>query len=293
MTDSAFRLNRRELLNSAVAIGAGTLLPCSVNAECADGDAPAVGIVDTNVSLFQWPCRRLPLDETEVLVQKLRALGIVRAWAGSFEGILHRDISGVNQRLAEECRKHPELLPIGSVNPALPGWEADLLWCREAKIHAIRLHPNYHGYLLDDPRLGRLLKLAGESGLLVQLAIALEDTRTQHHLLKVADVDLAPLPELLRQTPGVRVQLLNWRPVVSLLEQLRTLPGILFDTARTEGTDGIAVLFGKVPVERVLFGSHAPFLIPEAALIRVAEASLEDQILRALLAENAVRLGRK
>ena len=92
--------------------------------------------------LIGWPLSRQSLGES--LVKKLRALGIAEAWAGSFEGVLHRDIAGVNQRLAHECKRYPELIPIGSVNLELPDWEEDLRRCIETHdMPGIRLNPSY------------------------------------------------------------------------------------------------------------------------------------------------------
>ena len=250
---------------------------------------PGSSLIDTNISLFEWPFRRLPLDRTEALVKKLRSLGIAEAWAGSFEGVLHRDMAGVNSRLTEECAKHAELVPIGSVNPALPDWEEDLRRC--AAVHqmpGIRLFPNYQGFKLDDPRFGRLLELARKAGVFVQIAVALEDTRTQHPTVQVPDVDLSPLPGLVERTKGVKVELLNYRPRGSLPEALRKAERIFFDTSRVEGTDGVPKFIEQLSPERVMFGSHAPFLIPEAALIRVHESSLLDaKALSSLLGNNA------
>lgn len=283
-------LNRRDVLH--LGVSAATAAALSGHARSEEDDSPPFRIIDTNISLFHWPFRRLPLDDAGALGQKLRSLGIAQAWAGSFEGLLHRDIAGVNRRLADACQSRPELIAIGSVNPELPDWEHDLSRCiEEHRMPGIRLHPNYHGYTLDDPRFKRLLERATAAGRFVQLAAAMEDTRTQHPLLRAADVDLAPLAELMRGVAGARVQILNYRPRPPLIDTLAQTPGLFFDTARVEGTDGVPNLIKRLPLGRVMFGTHAPLLIPEAALIRVHESGqLDEASLRAVLSENAARV---
>ncbi len=277
-------MKRRTLLTTALAGSAAVLGPSVIWAK----NKAKNTIIDSNVDLFRWPFRRLPLDNTEKLVKKMRALNIAQAWAGSFEGILQRDIAGVNQRLAETCARHKELIAFGSINPALPDWENSLRLCREThQMPGIRLHPNYHDYALDDPRFARLLEVADEAGLLVQIAVTMEDVRTQNALLRVADVGLKPLPALMKKLPGLRVQLLNLRPRSVLPTGLANTPNLCFDTARVDSTDGVAKLLRSLSRGRVLFGSHSPFLIHEAALIRVAEARFTDKELRFVLRDNA------
>lgn len=281
-------MHRREVLALAVSAGvASALLPAT--ARSADDEQPRFRIIDTNISLFRWPFRRLPLDDPNALVKKLRSLGIAQAWSGSFEAILHRDIASVNQRLADACRNRVELIPVGSVNPELPGWEDDFRQCiKDHNMPGVRLHPNYHGYTLDDPRFRHLVELATSAGRFIQVAAAMEDTRTQHTLVQIPDVDLAPLIKLMKGIPGARVQIINHNLRPPLLSQLGETPGVFFDTSRVDGTDGVPKLVQSVPPGRVLFGSHAPFLIPEAALIRVHESgTIEEASLRAVLAGNA------
>ncbi len=271
-------MNRRGLLKGGLAAGAAL-------AVAARGEDDFPGILDCNVSLFQWPFRRLPLDGTEKLVTKLRSLGITKALAGSFEGIFHRDLTSANTRLAEECARFPELVPVASVDPSKHGWERDLA----AASSAIRLHPGYHGYGLDHPGFAELLLAASERRLFVQLAVAFEDPRTQPERMRVPEVDLGPLSGVMAKVPSAKVQLLNWKGRGSLTNTLKEVPNLSFDTTFADGTDAVATLVKTFGPERVLFGTHAPFLIPEAALVRVHEAGLEVTPLTAVIRGNADR----
>ncbi len=249
-------------------------------------------IIDTNVNLSRWPFRRLPLDDTSALTDKLAQHGVAQAWAGSFDALLHKDIASVNARLAEECRKrgHGLLIPFGSVNPTLPNWEDDLRRCHEEhKMPGIRLHPNYHDYKLDEPVFAKLLKTADERGLLVQIAVSMEDRRTQHRLATVPDVEIAPLISLLKDFPKLRIVLLNcFRGVKrDLLVVLAGAGKVFFEISTLEGVGGIENLVKQVPLTRVLFGSGAPFFYFESAELKLKESALTDDQTKAILETNA------
>jgi predicted TIM-barrel fold metal-dependent hydrolase len=251
-------------------------------------------MIDTNVYLSRWPFRRLPLDEAGVLVDALRGAGIEQAWAASFDALLHKDIAAVNERLAAECRRHADcLLPFGAVNLTLPDWQDDVRRCRELhNMRGIRLHPNYHGYSLDDPRFSELLKIAAQDQLIVQIAVRMEDDRTQHPLLRVPAVDLAPLPAVLKSAPAVQVQLLNsGRDVTpALLSQLAECPGAWIEFAMTEGVGGIGQLSTRFPFERILLGTYAPFFAVESSLLKLEESELGVALRQRIARSNAETL---
>lgn len=224
-------------------------------------------IVDTNVYLSRWPFRRLPGDEPAKLVSTLRGHGVVQAWAGSFDGILHKDVAAVNERLAADCARFGNgmLLPMGTVNPTLADWREDLRRCHERhRMRGIRLHPNYHGYDLSSPLFVELLEAATARGLLVQIVACMEDVRTQHPLVRVKDVDLAPLTAHLDRLPRARVQVLNAKRGVAGAH-------LYFD---------IAMMETFTPSTRLLFGSNFPLFTFESALLkaRASGAVFPDKI---------------
>jgi hypothetical protein len=231
-------------------------------------------MIDTNVYISRWPFRRLRGDETPELVAMLRRAGVTQAWAGSFDALLHKDLGGVNARLADECRRHGDgfLLPFGAIHPGLPDWEEELRRCHEVhRMPGIRLHPNYHGYTLEDSRFEQVLARAQERKLLVQVACRMEDVRTQHPLVQVPDVDPAPLAKL--DLKNVRLMLINVP---------KAPPELPLDIAMIERLGGVA----SVGTGRATFGSYAPFFIHEAAVLKLKESAIDVRVLDA----NASRL---
>jgi predicted TIM-barrel fold metal-dependent hydrolase len=252
-------------------------------------------IIDTNIYLSRWPFRHLEGDEPADLVAKLRKRNVVQAWAGSFDGILHRDVASVNIRLAEACRTYGQgiLVPFGSINPRLPGWQEDVRRCQEEhKMPGIRLHPNYHGYHLDDPVFAELLKSATARRLIVQLALCMEDVRTQPPLMRVPAVDITPLVDVVKSTPGLRLELVNCTSNISK-EQYRAAfaaGDVYAEISMVEGIAGVGRLVHEVPLPRVLFGSYYPFFYFESALLKMQESGLDEASKKAVCEDNARRL---
>ncbi len=299
------KVNRRRFVQGVLLPAAfGTLPRGAVLAEASEGSADSSPeIIDTNVHLFDWPFRKLKYAGAKALVPKLRRHRITQAWAGSYEGLLHENLDGVNARLAQECQANGAgmLVPFGTVNPALPDWEEDVRRCQEKfRMPGIRLYPSYHNYTLQTPAVLRLLQAAQKRGLIVQLVVRMEDPRVQLPVTRTPSVDVSALPELLANLPNVKLQLLNAFNATEslrggvgrrLIEQTR----VTIDCSHVEGQGGIGKLIAgdretgrpPLPVERIAFGSHAPYFPCESAVFKLFESPLGRPELEKVMRGNA------
>ncbi|MEZ0275771.1 MAG: hypothetical protein ACAH88_12770, partial [Roseimicrobium sp.] len=227
-------LSRRLFLQQAAAAAAAS---AALPAAAAEAKPP--GIVDCNISIGHWPFRFYQGQETSSIpaqCSRLRDKGLTRGWAGSLEGIFYRDVAMANDILHDRCVEYASrlLLPAYSLNPTLPSWENDLSRCTIIDdFRVIRLHPNYHGYALDDPRFLKLIEAATQAKFLIQIVAQMEDERTQHPLVQVKPVNLKPLPAALKQVPGARVMVLNANRAMSMTA-LQGCP-VWLDFAMLEG----------------------------------------------------------
>jgi predicted TIM-barrel fold metal-dependent hydrolase len=303
------RFVKSSLLGAAAISLAHTPAPAAETASASAGDrSRAPGIIDTNVNLFDWPFRALKYRDTKALVAKLRRHRIIEAWAGSFEALLAKDMNGVNTRLAAECREHGRrfLVPFGSVNLAWPDWEEDLRRCHEVhQMPGIRIYPGYQPFDLDHPGMRRLLGVTAERGLILQVVFGMEDPRVHHPILNVGPVTFGPLWQAIQETPKAKVQLLHFPgPAKAGSSQARELsdfmarPNCFMEISRLEGNGAVGRMLGsgpvadavRVPVDRIVFGSHAPYFPVETAILKLVESPLEAEQLHGILQGNARRL---
>jgi uncharacterized protein len=289
-------LDRREFLKTALAATAAAGVAGLGAPRPVFAANPEPGnLIDVNVNLGRWPLRRVRFDDTAGLAAMLRRQGVSQAWAGSFDSLLHKDIAGANARLAAECRREGQglLLPFGSVNPKLPDWEEVFRRCvEEHRMPGLRLYPNYHGYKLDDPDFAKLLGMAAAKGLLVELALIMEDDRMMHPLLRVPVPDPAPLAGVVKQTPGLRLVIVNGLRTLrdKALVDVVNSGNVSVEIAMLDAVNGVADLVASLPAGRVLFGSYAPLFCFEAAPLKVQECPLTDAQVRTIRYESARRL---
>jgi predicted TIM-barrel fold metal-dependent hydrolase len=286
---------RRYFLKGALASSAAChLARCNAAAETAT--PAAIGqLIDTHVYIDHWPHAHLLTDGLGALLATLRMNNVAQAWIGSFDGLFHKDIAAVNHRLADACAQQNGdiLVPFGTVNLSLPDWEDDVRRCHESfHMRGIRLHPNYHGYTLDDPRFARLLDLAAGRGLIVQLVASLDDARHKWLTPNVTHVDLTPLAKVVATLPKVKLVIARAArsAVDEAIRSFAPLQRVYFDFARIGDADSLAKLVDRLSVNKLVFGSGAPLHSIDSMRSKLQYANLPIADRNEIAAETAARM---
>ncbi len=273
----------------------------NITHESADHTGSNPDIIDTNVNLFNWPFRRMKYAETRSLVAKLRKHRITQAWAGNFDALFSKSIREINARLVEECRTNGEgvLIPFGTVNLAWPDWEEDLRRCHEVyRMPGIRLYPTYQTFDLNHIEFPKLISQATNRGLIIQIVGDMEDSRVHHPIVLTREVSFEPLIDIMQKIPQAKVQLLSWNERVNseLLKKLVSDTNVVLDISWLESVGALGRLIDgnswsgpktPVPVNRLFFGSHAPYFPVEASLIKLFESPLTLEQMKAVMSLNA------
>jgi predicted TIM-barrel fold metal-dependent hydrolase len=245
-----------------------------------------------NSFLGEWPARRLngspPPAREQLVVQRLRLmekLGIRKAAVALLEGVLLKDASVANAELHDLIGAHQErFFPVYTLNPTFPDAEETLDRCRRAYglapgTGAVRLHPSFQRYALDDPRLAAGLAHLQQLDLPVVLTLQLEDSRIHHPAIQVPDPDTEVLTGLVNRWPEIRWILAGGRygEIHAIGTRVRPDARVWFDIARVQGPmDSIPGLRHSVGVHRLLFGTNLPFIVPESPIMELGDARLPE-----------------
>lgn len=248
-------------------------------------------IIDTNMHLGHWPFRHLERSDPVGLLALMDRGGLAQAWVGSFEAAFYRDLDQANRMLLKSVAGLEErLLPWISINPAFPAWEQEAAYADAEAVHGVRLYPNYHGYDLSHPALSELLAVLAERSVPVAIYHKLVDERLHHwtNLVPPVDMDLAPIVAAFPELP-ILLCGCGLAHFPALNEVVRQ-GNVFVEISRYEGVEGVRLLADHIGLDRVVFGSFAPYFYLDAALLKIVEAGLDESEREQILYRNAQRL---
>jgi predicted TIM-barrel fold metal-dependent hydrolase len=208
----------------------------------------------------------------------------------------------INAWAAEVNAQFSQLTCFGVLHPDAEGWEAEVAQLVADGIRGVKLHPDYQGFFVDEPRLLPLYRAMADAGLLLLLHAGV-------------DIGLPPPPHcppdglarVLDAVPGLTVIAAHMGGYAQwdAVEQYLVGRDVYLETSYSLTTGGRAAdapVFPRLTpaqalriirahgADRILFGSDSPWTDQAQALADLRALPLTADELAAILGGNAARV---
>jgi uncharacterized protein len=247
-------------------------------------------IVDMNAWLGSWPFQYFQDETAADLVRRLAAEGITHAAVGNPEAAFSPDCLGTNERLLERVAGRPSLLPVLAVDPTKGDAPDILALAVKRKVRALRVFPGYHCYELSSPAAVSLIeKIAALCTVVLVVQVRMEDERTHHPLCKIPPVSIESIVETARRFPSLQVVAAcpyYWEA----MDLVRGPANLAFEISHVETLRTLLSLSQQAPADRILFGTHVPFLQSMATLMKLRAPYVPADLRLAVASANATRV---
>jgi predicted TIM-barrel fold metal-dependent hydrolase len=246
-------------------------------------------IVDVNAFAGHWPGLMVPSDAVSVC-KSLRDVGVDAVFLSPMDAAWSRPQHAANRIAYEAANECAGVSPVPALDPTAGGWRKELKRAAsDGRVRLVKLFPAFAGYELAAA--DELLDAVEQAGLGVIVQTRMVDPRSHHPLAQVPDVPASAAAEAARRHPGLTVIVGGPRTyeIQSLLGELLALPNLFVDVSQADGMDALRNLAEEGAAHKLLFGSHAPFFVPQSAVARVV-TDLSDDDASAILGGNAARL---
>jgi len=245
-------------------------------------------IIDCSVWTGEWPFHHLRYRETQPLRQKLQSLHVSRAFVAPLNAILEEDPKRADLELLKNI-DDPFFSPVPVIDLSFANWRETLDQClHDARVKTIKLIPNYHNYGLTEDILAPLIAALSRK-IIIGIQVRVVDTRGQHPLMLVHDVNVQNMAKVLSFFPEQKFILHNLF-FGEVPEFHHFLPNVYFDLASLETQDILKKMHGQYTLDRFLFSSHAPFYYPEGNINKLVYADLEPGLMEKVAYKNAAML---
>ena len=251
---------------------------------------PMEPLIDTNVSFGEWPFGTVGIANAAKLRSRLTGAGIGTALVSHLAPIFNPEPDHGNRRLFQALRQQDDLIAVPVINPTLRGWEELLDRYREEHgVRVIKVFPNFHRYTLASPAMDRLVDTVRTHDLRLMVNIRMVDERHQYFALKIKGLTVKSLAGFSQRHGDFKYLCLGlYRP--EILELAGQCGNFLTDFSFADWQYLLDELLGRLPAERILFGSHTPLMVTQANVDHLRCSGLAPSKLRKIGSANAKRL---
>lgn len=245
-------------------------------------------MIDMNSFVGHWPTHPVEGRAEEVWVQ-LRSVGVTRIFASPLDAVWCRNPQAYNGWICEAAAETEDVWPVPVLDPMVADWRRELdRVLRQDRMKLVRLLPNYGGYALKD--VDECLSAIAQAGLGALMQTCMEDARRQHPLAVVQNVPAAAVVDAAERHPDLKVMIGGAKAgeLRALKGRILALPHVVADVSQVDGMDAVKILVDDGLGDRLVFGSHAPLMMPLASLGRFVP-DMDDAAVQAILSGNALR----
>lgn len=202
------------------------------------------------------------------LLERLARAGIHRC-AVHNAATAPAQVAPANDFVLGLARRHPQVIPFGTLHPADPDWEAAMAGLWTNGVRGIKLHPDFQGFRLDDPALDPIFEAArGRFCFMIHVGDRLPPDQNPSCPFKVARV--------LDRHPGLTAIAAHLGGYLHWRYALESLVGreVFLDTSSSLPFLDDATLrriFTRHAAERILFGSDYPLFDPGAEVAQLKQ----------------------
>lgn len=208
------------------------------------------------------------LGTPEDLAAREKAAGVER-WFVHVAAMIPQQVVAANTWALSIAERFPRAVAFGAAHPGDPGFEAQLDSLERRGVRGLKLHPEYQGFDLADPRLEPLLESArGRFAVMVHVGGDAPPERSPSSPGK--------LMRLARRFPGLTLIAAHLGGYLHWKWALDELVGsdVFIDTSCAIpfiDDASLAEILRRHPHERILFGSDYPIFDPGREIRRLQE----------------------
>ena len=220
------------------------------------------------------------------MLEKSREAGITHSVVFSVATTPHQ-VESINSFIAAEVEKHDNLVGLGAVHPESPDQRADIDRIVSLGLRGVKLHPDFQGFDINDPRCMKIYELCLERGLTV--LIHMGDLRYEYSRPE-------KLIPVIKEFSGLKVigaHLGGWSLWKEAADTLAEYPDFYVDCSSSLAfmpPEQAAAIIRDYGAERVLFGTDYPMWEFKAELERFRALGLSEEENKLILWKNSSEL---
>ncbi len=241
-------------------------------------------IIDVNVNYGIWPFRKFPIDSLKKIEKKLRKNKILKSFISNLGGVLNfQQVNEYNDELRQKVKNNDFFYFLPIINPVLSDAEEKI-----EEFECIKIIPSYHYYSLNDKKFSSFFKKIASKKILIFLQMRYEDERCHNPAFKVISPEIEEIKKFAFNYPEINIILLCG--YFNEIIQLCKIDNIYSDISFAEHYKTLKYLLNEISPNKILFGSHTPFLYVESEVAKLGYSDVEDEIIEKIRYRNIIKL---